>query len=234
MKVYYPKIKKFLHIGIFSFDLLIFMIVLFSTDSSKKGYKQYTGSTLFFLDLYIIIIYGVLIAITIFPKLLYFILKKYILFIFTDKGKVIISFLISLIYWFAGNKPQFVLGVILTLTSAILLIYEFIFYFTKVEIFLTNKGIQFENKEKPYFDFEVFEKDAKNTTTPFSAQASQNPSSVGAKQNEPNVENEHKEQKEENNSNNPEIRDVEISNGYDNQKNEESNPNAPNDNGFGF
>ena len=54
MKVDYPKIKKFLHIGIFSFDLLIFMIVLFSTDSSKKGYKQYTGSTLFFLDLYII------------------------------------------------------------------------------------------------------------------------------------------------------------------------------------
>ena len=127
MKIDYPKIKKFLHIGIFSFDLLIFIIVLFSTDSSKRDYKPYTGTTLFFLDLYIIIIYAVLIAITILPKLLYFILKKYILFIFTDKGKVIISFLISLIYWFAGNKPQFVLGIILTLTSILLLIYEFIF-----------------------------------------------------------------------------------------------------------
>ena len=225
MKIDYPKIKKFLHIGIFSFDLLIFIIVLFSTDSSKRDYKPYTGTTLFFLDLYIIIIYAVLIAITIFPKL-YFILKKYILFIFTDKGKVIISFLISLIYWFAGNKPQFVLGIILTLTSILLLIYEFIFYFAKVETFLTNKGIQFENKDKPYFDVEVFEKDSKNISTPFSAKTPQSQSVPNDKQKESYGESEHKD-------NNPEIRDVEISNGYDNNndKKEESNQN---DNGFGF
>ena len=220
MKIDYPKIKKFLHIGIFSFDLLIFIIVLFSTDSSKRDYKPYTGTTLFFLDLYIIIIYAVLIVITILPKLLYFILKKYILFIFTDKGKVIISFLISLIYWFAGNKPQFVLGIILTLTSTLLLIYEFIFYFTK-------KGIQFENKDKPYFDVEVFEKDSKNISKPFSAKTPQSQNVPNDKQKESYGESEHKD-------NNQEIRDVEISNGYDNQKNEESNPNAPNDNGFGF
>ncbi len=225
MKIDYPKIKKFLHIGIFSFDLLIFIIVLFSTDSSKRDYKPYTGTTLFFLDLYIIIIYAVLIAITILPKLLYLILKKYILFIFTDKGKVIISFLISLIYWFAGNKPQFVLGIILTLTSILLLIYEFIFYFTKVETFLTNKGIQFENKDKPYFDVEVFEKDSKNISTPFSAKTIQSQNAPNDKQKESYGESEHKD-------NNPEIRDVEISNGYDNNdKKEESNPN---NNGFGF
>ena len=223
MKIDYPKIKKFLHIGIFSFDLLIFIIVLFSTDSSKRDYKPYTGTTLFFLDLYIIIIYAVLIAITILPKLLYFILKKYILFIFTDKGKVIISFLISLIYWFAGNKPQFVLGIILTLTSILLLIYEFIFYFAKVETFLTNKGIQFENKDKPYFDVEVFEKE--NISTPFSAKTPQSQNAPNDKQKESYGESEHKD-------NNPEIRDVEISNGYDNNdKKEESNQN---DNGFGF
>ena len=223
MKIDYPKIKKFLHIGIFSFDLLIFIIVLFSTDSSKRDYKPYTGTTLFFLDLYIIIIYAVLIAITILPKLIYFILKKYILFIFTDKGKVIISFLISLIYWFAGNKPQFVLGIILTLTSILLLIYEFIFYFAKVETFLTNKGIQFENKDKPYFDVEVFEKE--NISTPFSAKTPQSQNAPNDKQKESYGESEHKD-------NNPEIRDVEISNGYDNNdKKEESNQN---DNGFGF
>jgi hypothetical protein len=231
MKIDYPKIKKILHIGIFSFDLLLFMIVLFSTDSSKRDYKPYTGSTLFFLDLYIIIIYGVLIAITIFPKLLYFILKKYILFIFTDKGKVIMSYSISLIYWFAANKPQFILGIILTLTSTILLIYEFIFYFTKVETFLTNKGIQFENKNKPYFDIEVFEKDTKNTTTPFSAKTPQNQNlPEDNKQRESYGESEHKEDKDENKDNNPEIRDVEISNGYDNKEKE----NNPSDNGFGF
>ena len=225
MRIDYPKIKKYLHICTFSVVLLLFLIVLFSTSSSSKNYKKYTGSSIFFLDLYIIIIYGVLIAISIFPKLLYFRLRKYILFIFTDKGKVIISFLISLIYWFAGNKPQFVLGIILTLTSILLLIYEFIFYFTKVETFLTNKGIQFENKDKPYFDVEVFEKDSKNTSTPFSAKTPQSQNAPNDKQKESYGESEHKD-------NNPEIRDVEISNGYDNNdKKEESNPN---NNGFGF
>ena len=226
MRIDYPKIKKYLQICMFSIDLLVFLIVIFSTDSSSKNYKQYTGSSLFFLDLYIIIIYGILIAISIYPKLLYFRLKKYILFIFNDKGKVILSYLISLIYWFAGNKPQFILGIILTLTSTILLIYEFIFYFAKVETFLTNKGIQFDNKGKPTFDMDLFEKDEKSNTTPFS------------KKNEPNQisKEEHQGESEgkqddvsgkENQNNYPETRDVEIANQYEQNKGGDQG-------GFGF
>ena len=205
------------------------MIVLFSTDSSSKNYKKYTGSSLFFLDLYIILIYALLITISIFPKILYFKLKKYILFIFTDKGKVIISYLISIIYWFAGNKPQFILGVILTLTSTILLIYEFIFYFTKVESFLTNKGIQFENKDKPTFDMDLFEKDEKNNTTPLS---NKNPGpNIVSKENTHNESegNQDNIEVKDNNPNNiPETRDVEISNGF--EKHEDGGDQG----GFGF
>ena len=229
MRIDYPKIKKYLHICTFSLDLLLFLIVLFSTDSSSKNYKKYTGSSLFFLDLYIILIYALLITISIFPKILYFKLKKYILFIFTDKGKVIISYLISIIYWFAGNKPQFILGVILTLTSTILLIYEFIFYFTKVESFLTNKGIQFENKDKPTFDMDLFEKDEKNNTTPLS---NKNPGpNIVSKENTHNESegNQDNIEVKDNNPNNiPETRDVEISNGF--EKHEEGGDQG----GFGF
>ena len=229
MRIDYPKIKKYLHICTFSLDLLLFLIVLFSTDSSSKNYKRYTGSSLFFLDLYIILIYALLITISIFPKILYFKLKKYILFIFTDKGKVIISYLISIIYWFAGNKPQFILGVILTLTSTILLIYEFIFYFTKVESFLTNKGIQFENKDKPTFDMDLFEKDEKNNTTPLS---NKNPGpNIVSKENTHNESegNQDNIEVKDNNPNNiPETRDVEISNGF--EKHEDGGDQG----GFGF
>ena len=225
MRIDYPKIKKYLHICTFSIDLLLFLIVLFSTSSKSKKYKKYTGSSIFFLDLYIIIIYAVLIIISIFPKLLYFKLKKYILFIFTDKGKVIISYLISLIYWFAGNKPQFILGIILTLTSTILLIYEFIFYFTKVEDFLTNKGIQFDNKNKPTFDMEIFEKDEKNTNTPLSK-------NNGKEQNKPNENNPEESGNNPENpgrgDNNPDIRDVQVSSGYEQQSD------GNNQQGFGF
>ena len=66
MRIDYPKIKKFLHICTFSFDLLLFLIILFSTSSSSENYKEYTGSSKFFLDLYIILIYGVLITISIY------------------------------------------------------------------------------------------------------------------------------------------------------------------------
>ena len=226
MRIDYPKIKKYLQICMFSIDLLVFLIVIFSTDSSSKNYKQYTGSSLFFLDLYIIIIYGVLIAISIYPKLLYFRLKKYILFIFNDKGKVILSYLISLIYWFAGNKPQFILGIILTLTSTILLIYEFIFYFAKVETFLTNKGIQFDNKGKPTFDMDLFEKDEKSNTTPFSKKNEPNQISKEEHQGESEVKQDDGSGKE-NQNNYPETRDVEIANQYEQNKGGDQG-------GFGF
>ena len=226
MRIDYPKIKKYLQICMFSIDLLVFLIVIFSTDSSSKNYKQYTGSSLFFLDLYIIIIYGILIAISIYPKLLYFRLKKYILFIFNDKGKVILSYLISLIYWFAGNKPQFILGIILTLTSTILLIYEFIFYFAKVETFLTNKGIQFDNKGKPTFDMDLFEKDEKSNTTPFSKKNEPNQISKEEHQGESEVKQDDVSGKE-NQNNYPETRDVEIANQYEQNKGGDQG-------GFGF
>ena len=217
MKIDYPKIKKILQICVFSINLLLFIIVSFSTDSSSKKYKEYTGSSIFFLDLYIIIIYAILIAISIFPKLLYYRIKKYILFIFTDKGKVIISYLISLIYWFARNKPQFILGIILTLTSTLLLIYEFIFYFAKVETFLSNKGITFDNKDKPTFDLDMLEKDAGISSTPFS---SKNPGQI-----------ESSDKKIEQKKDSQEVRDVEVSDSYEENKKKEG---ETHDEGFGF
>ena len=229
MKINYPKIKKFLHIGFFSLDVFVFLIVLFTTNSSSEKYKEYTAVSKFFLDLYILAIYAVLLLVTILPGLIYFRIKKYILFIFTDKGKVIISFAISLIYWFAKNKPQFVLGIILTITSIILLIYEFIFYFAKVDNFLSSKGIEFLNKGQSTFDMNSLEKKLANTITPMNAQ---NQRYENSKSDENNTE-------VDNNSNpqNPPSdqiqRDVEISSGYDKNPNMNS-PIDNNNQGFGF
>jgi hypothetical protein len=229
MKLNYPKIKKFLQIGLFAIDLVIFILVISSTNSKSKNYKEYTGSSKFFLDIYIIVIYLVLILVTVYPKLLYYRIKKYILIIFTDKGKVIISFLISLIYWFARNKPQFVLGIILTISSILLLIYEFIFYFTKVEDFLTSKGIEFSNKRQPTFDIDSMDKNEINTT-PIS---NQNDGYNNSKEGKDNSGYDNNNTSEDNNQKNPSIehRDVEISSGFDNSGS--NNPNAG-QNGFGF
>ena len=229
MKIDYPKLKKFLQIGLFSIDIFVFLIVLFSTNSSSEKYKEYTAVSKFFLDLYILVIYAVLLLVTILPRLIYSRIKKHILFIFTDKGKVIISFALSLIYWFAKNKPQFILGIILTITSILLFIYEFIFYFAKVDNFLSSKGIDFSNKGKSTFDMNSLENNLGNTVTPMN---SKNQRYENNKSDENNTEGD-------NNSNpqNPPSdqyqRDVEISSGYDKNPNM-NNPIDNNNQGFGF
>ena len=230
MKVDYPKIKKFLQIGIFSINLLIFLLVIFSTNSSSKNYKEYTGTAVFFLDVYIIIIYGVLIFITIYPAFLYNKLKHYILFIFTDKGKAITSFLISLIFWFARNKPQFVLGILITITSLILIAYEFIFHFAKVENFLNNKGIEFSNRDQAAFDVEEYERKSSNNITPMSNQNNRYQSNQNDNHNQ-SYDNNNEGSGQQNPSSDHNQRDVEISSGFDNNQ---SGGGDNNQNGFGF
>ena len=162
MRVDYPKIKKFLQIGVFSFNLLIYLLVLFSTNSKNKNYKEYTGASKFFLGFYILVINSFLIVISIFPAMLYIKMKRYFLFAFEDKGKIILSYSICLIYWFARNKPQLVYGIISTITKTILLLYEFIFYFQKVENFINSKGIEFINRKKTTMDMSNLEKSINN------------------------------------------------------------------------
>ena len=174
MKVDYPIIKKYLQIIVFSLNLFIFLLVLFTTNSNNKNYKEYTSMVKFFLWLYVMLIYTFLIMITIYPGLLYFRLKKEFLFVFTDKGKIIISYSICLIYWFSRNKPQLVYGIISTITTTLLLIYEFIFYFQKVENFLNNKGVEFINRKKTTIDINL-EKSIANKTTP---NIGQNPNDI--------------------------------------------------------
>ena len=162
MKVDYPKIKKFLQIGVFSFNLLIYLLVLFSTNSKNKNYKEYTGVSKFFLGFYILVINSFLIAISIFPAMLYMKMKRYFLIAFEDKGKIILSYSICLVYWFARNKPQLVYGILSTITTTILLLYEFIFYFQKVENFINSKGIEFINRKKTTMDMSNLEKSINN------------------------------------------------------------------------
>ena len=231
MKLDYPKIKKFLQIGIFSIDIVVFLLVIFSTNSSSENYKEYTDASKFFLDVYILAIYAILILVTVMPGLIYYRVKKYIIFIFTDKGKVIISFAISLIYWFARNKPQLVLGLILTITSIVLLIYEFIFHCTKVETFLNSKGIEFSNRGQSTFNLDTLEKKLQSNITPES-------SKNDGYQNNQNDGNNSKDSSDNNQQSptpNQYQRNVEISSGFEqNTSNDDNNKQDNNNLGFGF
>ena len=231
MKLDYPKIKKFLQIGIFSIDIVVFLLVIFSTNSSSENYKEYTDASKFFLDVYILAIYAILILVTVMPGLIYYRVKKYIIFIFTDKGKVIISFAISLIYWFARNKPQLVLGLILTITSIVLLIYEFIFHCTKVETFLNSKGIEFSNRGQSTFNLDTLEKKLQSDITPESSKNS----GYQNNQNEGNNTKDSSDNNQQSPKPNQYQRDVKISSGFEqNTSNDDNNKPDNNNLGFGF
>ena len=231
MKIDYPKIKKFLQIGIFSIDIVVFLLVLFSTNSSSENYKEYTDASKFFLDVYILAIYAILILVTVMPGLIYYRVKKYIIFIFTDKGKIIISFAISLIYWFARNKPQLVLGLILTITSIVLLIYEFIFHCTKVETFLNSKGIEFSNRGQSTFNLDTLEKKLQSDITPESSKNS----GYQNNQNEGNNTKDSSDNNQQSPTPNQYQRDVEISSGFEQNTSNDDNSKQDNNNlGFGF
>ena len=90
--------------------------------------------------------------ITIYPGILYHQLKTHFDFVFSDKGKLILSYSISIIYWLSKNKPQLIFAILSTTMNTFLLIYEFIFYFQKVETFLNNKGIEFINRKMDTID----------------------------------------------------------------------------------
>jgi hypothetical protein len=74
-------------------------------------------------------------------------IEIYFNFILINKGKIIITFLISIIYRFSPSIPYFILGIILFFSSFILFIYEYVLKFESIIELLKLKGIELYNTE---------------------------------------------------------------------------------------
>ena len=114
---------------IISFDFFIVLIIIFSIEFSKTKAKEYTNASHFFLNIYIIIIFLVLLWNTFFPRYKTIIITKYFKFITSKQGKTIIIFLISMIFRFSESLPHFILGLLLFFSSLILFILEILVNF---------------------------------------------------------------------------------------------------------
>ena len=143
MKVNYKKTKLILYKIIFSLDLLIIIIIILSNEFSKnsKKEKEYTDVSHFFLNTYIIIIFLIFLGHSLYPKFKPIIIKKYFKFILSNNGKIIIIFLISLVYRFSKSIPHYFLGILLFFSSLILFIFEYILYFEPIIELLREKRI---------------------------------------------------------------------------------------------
>ena len=153
MKVNFQLAKILLYRIIFSFDLTVIIITVLSTEISNKKVKEYTGVSHFFLNSYIIIIFIILLGHSICPRFKPKIIKKYFNFIFTNKGQIIITFLISMIYRFSKSVPHYILGLLLFFSSFILFIFEIIFCLEALKNIFKEKGIEIiniKNNDKNY------------------------------------------------------------------------------------
>ena len=150
MIINYERIKSLVYKIILSFDLIIFIIIILSTEIKPNKYLEYTGLSHFFLNIYIIITFISLLGHSLYPRFKPTIIDKYFHIILTNKGTIIIIFLISLIYRFSKSVPHFILGILLFISSLILSIFEFIFYFETLIVILKNKGIEvyIKNEDK--------------------------------------------------------------------------------------
>ena len=148
MKIDYQKVKSFLYKIIFSFDLFIIFINILPIEIANDSLKEYTGVSHFFLNIYIIFIFIILLGHSLYPSFKPKIISEYFKFILTNRGKIIITFLISMIYRFSKSTPHYFLGIVLFFSSLILFVFEFIFYFQPGIEILKKKGIEIYNIEE--------------------------------------------------------------------------------------
>ena len=148
MKIDYQKVKSFLYKIIFGVDLLIIFINILAIEIGNNSLKEYTGVSHFFLNIYITLIFIILLGHSIYPSFKPKIISKNFKFILSNNGKIIITFLISMIYRFSKSLPHYFLGIILFFSSLILVVFEFIFYFQPGIEILKNKGIEIYNSEE--------------------------------------------------------------------------------------
>ena len=161
MKVNFLRAKLLLHRIIFSFDLILIFIIILSTEISNNNLKEYTDVSHFFLNIYIIIIFILFLGHSLYPRFKPTIIKKYFNFILTNKGKIIIIFLISLIYRYSESLPHYILGLFLFVSSFILFIFEIIFNIEAVRDILKGKGIEIDNNINDNINYNKDEKNKK-------------------------------------------------------------------------
>ena len=148
MKVNYERAKSLFYKIILSFDLISIFTIILSTEIKANNHQEYTGVSHFFLNIYILIIFILLLGHSLFPRLKPTIINKYFKIILINRGKIIIIVLISFIFRFSKSMPHYILGILLFISSLLLFIIEFIFYFNPIIQLLNSKGIEIYNKKE--------------------------------------------------------------------------------------
>ena len=122
------EIKRYIQISFFLINLISYIIIINIIYPKKKDvYAEYTALPKISSNIFIIIIYLIIICHTIYPKMICSFISDNLHFLMTDRGKLIANLLIGILYWSCDDVPILVFECISFVSSFGLFLCEFVF-----------------------------------------------------------------------------------------------------------
>ena len=119
--------KKKIQILVFTLNLITFIIIISTTNNKKDNYIEYTNLSKYCSNLYIIVLFLILLIHSINQNLICSFISNNLSILTNDIGKIIINLLIGILFWSSNNNSHVIFGIINFVSSLALFLCELIF-----------------------------------------------------------------------------------------------------------
>ena len=121
------EIKRYIQISFFLINFISFIVITIIYHARKSIYSEYTSLPKISSNIFITIIFLIIICHTIYPKTICSFISNNLHFLMTDRGKLIANLLIGILFWSCDDIPILVFECINFVSSFGLFLCEFIF-----------------------------------------------------------------------------------------------------------
>lgn len=146
MNTCFLPIKRKIQILVIALNFVTFIIIASLTNEKKDNYLEYTTLPKYCSNVYIFIIFLIILIHSIYPKLICKFLSDNLGILICDRGKLIINLSIGILYWSSNNNAQLIFSIINFVSSFALFLCEFIFQCN----ILNNIRFDSDNNEEKY------------------------------------------------------------------------------------
>ena len=143
------EIKKYIQIVVFLLNLITFIVITIVYNKNKSYYAEYTTLSKYSTNVFIIIIFLILLSHTIYPKIICSFISDNLHFFMTDRGKIVVNISIGIMYWSCDDMPLLVFCIINFVSSFALFLSEFIFQ-CNILYNSTENGLEEEKPSDEY------------------------------------------------------------------------------------
>ena len=126
MKKDCESLKRKIYIFFILLNFICFITMIIYINKQKEKYNEYTNLSKIISNIYILIIFLIMLIDSISPNLVCKLFSENIKVFLYNKGKIMIMLLIGMLYWTSNNRPHVLFGVINFISFFVLVLCEFI------------------------------------------------------------------------------------------------------------